>query len=95
MLPFLAGCDDSAGARRQLAQCQLNPRAKTSTGAWDDDYLTTCMQASGYVIDQNLPVSGEMKCREIPYPAIDAACYRPDNAFAQWYVAASKSTQPK
>jgi hypothetical protein len=95
ILPFVAGCDDGPGARRHLAQCQLNPHAKQETGGWDDDYLSTCMQAGGYVIDLHLPMAGDVKCGELPYPAIDAECYRPDNALAQWYVEASSPERPK
>jgi len=78
---LLAGCDGSE-ARRALAACKLPPEA-TVRGGWSSGYLSLCMQSKGYVVDRNLPIY-EGKCEDLIIPHEEAACYRPDNAVAEW-----------
>ena len=82
MLLVLAACDD-AEARKNLAECMLSPQAKDRTGGWDDNYLSLCMQARGFVIDNRLTWNGS-KCDDLPYPQIVAECFRTDTWFAEW-----------
>jgi len=85
VLPLLAlaGCDDGSAGRQKLAQCMLSPSAKSSSGDWNDVYLATCMQDKGFVVDGSRTSMGA-KCEALDYPAIEASCYRPDNALAKW-----------
>jgi hypothetical protein len=92
LLMPLAGCADEAGARKHLAQCELSPKAKADGGGWDDNYLSTCMQANGFVIDGNLPAEGA-KCSDLTYPEIEPSCYRPDNSLAEWWARTNGPTK--
>jgi len=80
---FLAGCDDGSAARQNLAQCELSPHAKQPEGSWNDNYLSTCMQAKGWIVEKKHTALG-VKCGDLDYPEIAASCYRPDNALAKW-----------
>jgi hypothetical protein len=75
----LVACDDS-GNRQALAQCMLSPEAKDphgfGEGAWKADYLRLCMQAKGYVLDENLPGRTDLQCGALAYPYVNAGCYR-------------------
>jgi hypothetical protein len=82
LLP-LAGCDDP-DARKNLAQCELSPSARTATGDLYPGYMTTCMQSKGYVEDENLTGPRNAKCRDILNSDEEASCYRPDNWFEKW-----------
>lgn len=81
---LLAGCEEqqAAEARQALARCKLDRRARDYSGLFDMDFLTTCMQASGFVLDLKMP-SGGWKCSEVFAPEGDAACYRMDNWFGE------------
>lgn len=71
----LAGCDEGPAVRQNLAQCELEPRAHNTAGGFDNSFLLTCMQARGFILDFNQAAA----CKAVPYPAIQATCYRSDD----------------
>jgi len=93
---LLVACD-TGEVGRSLAQCMLSPQAKKPNGfgegIWNGSYLSLCMKAKGYVIDDNLTDVAGTRCRELVYPQIEAGCYRSDNALAKWWYGGSSSRQ--
>jgi hypothetical protein len=71
-----AGCEEKS--RQNLAQCMLAKDAHLSSGGWNVDYLSLCMQAKGFTIDDNLTWGGA-KCSDLNFPEIAATCYRSDS----------------
>lgn len=84
----VSGCDSGAAIRRSLAQCELSPRARIhdpfgAEAGWDDDYLELCMQARGFVVDDNLKWAAT-SCAKLDHPAIEDECYRRDSMIGKW-----------
>jgi hypothetical protein len=75
ILPLLAltACDDGPTETETLAQCRLGDSLPS-----DDDYMKTCMQAKGFLLDTSLST-----CDKQEYPQHDVACYRCDRWFAR------------
>lgn len=89
MILAVSGCDDGATIRRNLAQCELSTRARYFGGAggYNTDFLLTCMQARGFVIDGNLTTSG-IRCGGLAGTAsLEDECYRPDTFMGKWSAA--------
>jgi len=61
----------------------LQKGAKDDYGGWDLTYLETCMQAKGFVMDNNLTMDGGHLCEFHSAPWTEAACYRPDDPVAK------------
>jgi len=74
-LLVLGACDQSPATRQNLAQCEMDPKAKISAGGWDVSFLEICMQARAYSLDPN-------RCGALPFPQIEPGCYRSDT----WYA---------
>ena len=87
----LAACDNGAGARQRLAQCELEPAAKGVFRDWNDNYLETCMQAKGYVIAKDQTELAGVRCGDTPSPQEEPECYRPDTDLAAWWAKAQGS----
>jgi hypothetical protein len=84
----LAGCGSGAEMRKAMAECQLSPKSHEENGDWDEPYLTTCMQSKGYVFDAKLKMPSGDVCGEtaIYLSETDAACYREDDAFHDFWA---------
>lgn len=93
MLSVSACSDGSPEARQNLAKCELSPRASDSYGGYNVKYLITCMQAAGFVEDNNLTESGGTRCYDDGNPWVTSDCYRADNDIAAWL--AKEGAKPK
>jgi len=80
---LLAGCD-GPNTRKNLAECQLAREARDPSGSWNENFLKTCMQEHGYIVDNNLKGNGGTRCGALEYPQIDAGCYRIDTLLGKW-----------
>jgi hypothetical protein len=83
---ILTACDDGPAVRQNLAQCELDGRAKNSSGGWDVSFLSTCMQAKAFAID----LKADPICGQLDYAEIDSACYRRDS----WLAALFSPSKP-
>jgi hypothetical protein len=77
----LAACDDGPEIRQNLAQCKLEPQAHYFSGAWNNIFIESCMQARGFVIDTKLDPGDS--CNVYGSPQLLNSCYRRDGEFAR------------
>ncbi len=79
LLPLmLTACDDRAAVRQNLAQCKLDSEARGHTYINGYGYVSTCMQARGFALDESL----DKFCHDDLYPQYYEVCYRADNALS-------------
>jgi hypothetical protein len=81
LLLSLAACSGGSDTRQQLAKCKLAPEAHIN-GAWNYEYVATCMQANKYRFDGQLhpdETTPTIMCLDEAAPELDPACYRKDN----------------
>lgn len=69
----LAGCREGPETRRDLALCKMDKRARDGGGAYDTEFVKTCMQSKSYVID----MTKDPNCENLS-PELAEQCYRSD-----------------
>lgn len=76
----LTACSGGPAVRKALAQCQMDKRAQYDFGGPNDIFIGNCMQAKGFVNDDDLMVAGCAGPADSSRdPWIEPKCYRPDN----------------
>jgi hypothetical protein len=95
VLTLLVACDNGP-IKRSLAECKLSADTKANQSSSNNyvnyysylHYLSLCMEAKGFVVENHRITSG-VECWRVDDEEAIADCYRPDNWLAKWWFASS------